>query len=149
MENNEEFRAAAERLRSITAKIEALDRERDEAGALLGEVMNSIAMKVAGERMEPRRLNGGKAFIMKRSELVDSWSAEYNDWETQAGFLNGFLKKKDPYKWEGIIRKFLSEKDPKVAEAVEVGGHIMSDRYRPFRLNKEFLKEVLDAVWGG
>ena len=149
MENNEEFRAAAERLRSITAKIEALDREREEAGALLGEVMNDIATKVARDRMEPRRMDGGKAFIMKRSELVDSWSAEYNDWETQAGFLNGFLKKKDPYEWEGIIRKFLSEKDPKVAEAVEVGGRIRSDRYRPFRLNKEFLKEVLDAVWGG
>ena len=82
MENNEEFRAAAERLRSITAKIEALDREREEAGALLGEVMNDIATKVARDRMEPRRMDGGKAFIMKRSELVDSWSAEYNDWET-------------------------------------------------------------------
>jgi hypothetical protein len=77
MEDN--IKAIGKDIRTITSKIEILNKEKEEAETKMKTVMKAVVDEMAKEHMDPKRFGKSKSmFVMKFSELQQvSWSAEY------------------------------------------------------------------------
>lgn len=143
MEDN--IKAIGKDIRTITSKIKILNKEKEEAETKMKTVMKAVVDEMAKKHMDSKRVGKSKnMFVMKFSKLQQaSWSPEYYNWEKQSEALFAYLSKKSPLVWEKEITELLGKGNPKVKVALE-GDKLLRD----FQLNKEFMKKVLDLVWG-
>jgi hypothetical protein len=142
----DKIKAIGKDIRAITSKIEILNKEKEEAEIKMKTVMKAVVDEMSKEHMDSKRVGNSKnMYVMKFSELISSksWSSEYYNWEKQSEILFAYLEKESPLKWESMITELLKNENPMVN--VKINKHTNTEKYR---MNKEFLKRVLDIVWG-
>jgi hypothetical protein len=143
---DKKIKAIGKDIRTITSKIEILNKEKEEAEIKMKTVMKAVVDEMSKEHMDSKRVGNSKnMYVMKFSELISSksWSSEYYNWEKQSEILFAYLEKESPLKWESMITELLKNENPMVN--VKINKHTNTEKYR---MNKEFLKRVLDIVWG-
>jgi hypothetical protein len=142
----DKIKAIGKDIRAITSKIEILNKEKEEAEIKMKTVMKAVVDEMSKEHMDSKRVGNSKnMYVMKFSELISSksWPSEYYNWEKQSEILFAYLEKESPLKWESMITELLKNENPMVN--VKINKHTNTEKYR---MNKEFLKRVLDIVWG-
>lgn len=132
-------------IRTLTSKIEILNKEKEEVETKMRVVMKAVVDEMTKEHMASKRVGNSKSMhVMKFSELVSSksWSPEYYNWEKQSEILFAYLEKESPLKWESMITELLKKENPMV--------NVKIDKYntKKYQINKDFLKKVLDIIWG-
>ena len=144
MEDN--IKVIGKDIRTITSKIEILNKEKEEAETKMKIVMKSVVDEMTKEHMDSKRMGKSKSmYVMKFSELIssNSWSSEYYDWDKQSEILFTYFEKESPLKWETMITELLKKENPMVN--IKIDKHTSTEKYR---MNKEFLKKVFDIIWG-
>ncbi len=133
-------------IHDITSKMEILQKEKMEVEEKMKLVMKGVVEEMSNEHMDKKRVKGSKnMYVMKFSELMSSksWSPEYYNWNKQSEILFAYLEKESPLKWESMITELLKKENPMVN--INIDKHSTREKYQ---MNKEFLKKVLDLVWG-
>ena len=144
MEDN--IKVIGKDIRTITSKIEILNKEKEEAETKMKTVMKDVVDEMTKENMDYKRMGKSKSmYVMKFSELISSksWSSEYYDWDKQSEILFTYFEKEPPLKWETMITELLKKENPMVN--IKIDKHTNTEKYR---MNKEFLKKVFDIIWG-
>ena len=144
MEDN--IKAIGKDIRTITSKIEILNKEKEESETKMKIVMKSVVDEMTKEHMDSKRMGKSKSiYVMRFSELISSksWSSEYYDWDKQSEILFTYFEKEPPLKWETMITELLKKENPMVN--IKIDKHTNTEKYR---MNKEFLKKVFDIIWG-
>lgn len=142
----DKIKAIGKDIRTITSKIEILNKEKEEAETKMKTVMKAVVDEMSKKHMDSKRVGDSKnMYVIKFSEFISSksWSSEYYNWEKQSEFLFAYLEKESPLKWESMITELLKKENPMVN--VKIDKHNNTKKYQ---MNKDFLKRVLDIIWG-